>query len=90
MPRSVFITTSTLVVLAALGGFWLGQKQVTLDATGVIEAVAVRHVAEHGGEVSSCFGWAGQGDSVFEVQCGEARYAIDRLGRARLIVEDGI
>ncbi|MEL6451058.1 MAG: hypothetical protein AAFQ19_07340 [Pseudomonadota bacterium] len=90
MPRSVLITTATLVVLAALGGFWLGQRQVTLDAAGIIEAVAARHVAEQGGTLSDCVGRPGATEAVFEVQCGATRYLVDRWGRVRLAPEDGI
>ena len=88
MPRSVLITTSVLVVLAAIGGFWLGQRQVTLDATGIINAVAARHVAEHGGEVTDCLGWQGQGAVVFRVKCGDVIYHVDQLGRVSLAAED--
>lgn len=90
MPRSVLITTATLVVLAALVGFWLGQRQVTLDATGVIEAVAAMHVATHGGDGSDCVGWPGKGHVVFQVRCSGVLYGVDRLGRVEHILEDGI
>jgi hypothetical protein len=81
MPRSVLITTATLVVLAALGGFWLGQRQVSLDTTGIINAVAARHVREHGGTVADCLGWPGEGAVVFQVKCGAVIYHVDRIGR---------
>ncbi|WP_299612097.1 hypothetical protein [uncultured Tateyamaria sp.] len=90
MPRQVVITTATLVVLAALGGFWLGQRQVTLDASGVIEAVADVHVAEHGGDTSQCVGWPGDASAVFYVRCASTLYAVDRLGRASVVEEGGI
>ena len=90
MPRSVLITTATLVVLAGLGGFWLGQRQVTLDSSAVIEAVAQRHVEMHGGALTDCLGLPGDGRAVFHVRCADRLYAVDRLGRVRLIEEDGI
>ncbi len=90
MPRSVLITTATLVVLAAMGGYWLGQRQVTLDTSAVIEAVAGRHVELYGGEVTDCLGLPGAGSAVFYVRCGAMLYAVDRLGRVRLQAEDGI
>lgn len=90
MPRSVFITTATLVVLAALGGVWLGQRQVALDATGMIEVVAERHVARHGGDMADCLGWVDQGSAFLAVRCGNALYAVDDLGRIRVVEEDGI
>lgn len=90
MPRSVLITTATLVVIAALGGYWLGQRQVTLDAPGVIENVAAIHFTTHGGSAKDCFGWPGQGRVVFQVRCGGMLYAVDRLRRVVHVVEDGI
>ncbi|WP_223424888.1 hypothetical protein [Tateyamaria pelophila] len=90
MPRSVLITTATLVVIAALGGFWLGQRQVTLDATGVIEAVAAIHEDTHGGNASDCVGWPGKGRVVFHVRCAGMLYAVDRFGRVEIVLEDGI
>lgn len=90
MPRSVLITTSVLVVLAALGGYWLGQRQVTLDATGIINAVAERHVREQGGSVTDCLGWQGEGATVFQVKCGDVLYHVDRLGRVRVAEGNGI
>ena len=90
MPRQVVITTATLVVLAALGGFWLGQRQVTLDASGVIEAVADAHVAAHGGARTQCVGWPGDDNAVFHVRCAGTLYAVDRLGRIAVVDEGGI
>ncbi|MEM8655372.1 MAG: hypothetical protein AAGF36_11545 [Pseudomonadota bacterium] len=90
MPRQVVITTATLVVLAALGGFWLGQRQVTLDASGVIGAVADAHVATHGGERSQCVGWPGDETSVFMVRCGAHLYAVYRWGRVSVVEGAGI
>ena len=90
MPRSVLITTATLVVLAALGGFWLGQRQVSLDTTGVIEAVAARHVAVHGGALTDCLGWPAEGRAIFHVRCGAVLYEVDPLGRVVIATEEGI
>ena len=90
MPRSVLITTSVLVVLAALGGFWLGQRQVSLDTTDIINAVAAQHVAEHGGTPADCLGWQGEGAVVFRVKCGVIVYHVDRFGRVTRAAEDGI
>lgn len=90
MPRQVVITTAALVVLAALGGFWLGQRQVALDASGVIEAVADAHVAEHGGDRSQCVGWPGDDTAVFFVRCAAILYAVDLLGRMSVVEEGGI
>lgn len=88
MPRSVLMTTSVLVVIAALGGFWLGQRQVTPDATGIINTVAERHVAEHGGEITDCLGWQGEGAVVFQVKCADVLYHVDRLGRVSVVEEE--
>jgi|GEM_PF-1395287 len=88
MPRSVFITTSALVVLAGLAGFWLGQRQVTLDATGIINAVAAQYAAEFGGDTADCLGWAGTGASVFQVKCGEVTYLVDRFGNVTRAPDD--
>ncbi|MEL6465360.1 MAG: hypothetical protein AAFQ58_10370 [Pseudomonadota bacterium] len=90
MPRQVVITTATLVVLAALGGFWLGQRQVTLDVSGVIAAVADAHVAKHGGDRSQCVAWPGEEASVFLVRCGAFLYAVDRWGRMSMIEDAGL
>jgi len=90
MPRSVLITTSVLVVLAGLAGFWLGQRQVSLDTTGIINAVAARHVAEYGGDVTNCLGWQGEGDVVFQVRCGDVTYSVDRFGGVRVAAEDSL
>lgn len=90
MPRSVLITTSVLVLLAGIAGFWLGQRQVTLDTTGIINAVAQRHVAQHGGTVAQCLGWQGQGVVVFQVRCGDTIYHVDRFGRVTLAPEDAL
>ncbi len=90
MPRSVLITTATLVMIAALGGYWLGQRQVTLDATGVIEAVATMHMETYGGQASDCVGWPGEGLRVFQVRCEGVLYGVDRLGRVERIEESGI
>ena len=84
MPRSVLITTATLTLIAGLAGFWLGQRQVTLDASGVIEAVAERHGS------GDCVGFPGEGDAVFVVRCDAVTYAVDRLGRITLVEEGGI
>ncbi|WP_299549809.1 hypothetical protein [uncultured Tateyamaria sp.] len=89
MPLQVVITTATLVVLAALGGFWLGQRQVTLDASGVIEAVADAHVVQHGGDRSQCVGWPGDDRAVFFVRCAASLYSVDRWGRVSLIDQGG-
>ena len=88
MPRQVLITTATLVVLAALGGYWLGQRQVTLDASGVIEAVADAHVALHGGSRRDCVGWPGEQETVFYVRCAGALYAVDRWGQTTRVKEE--
>lgn len=90
MPRSVLITTATLVVIAALGGFWLGQRQVTPEATGVIEDVAAMHVETFGGDASDCVGWPGEGLVVFLVRCEGLLYGVDRFGRVERIEESGI
>ena len=90
MPRSVLITTASLTILAGGLGYWLGQRQVTLDSSAVIEAVAARHIAEHGGRTEDCIGLPGEGRAVFYVQCANLTYAVDRLGRVRLIEEGGI
>lgn len=90
MPRSVLITTSVLVLLAGMAGFWLGQRQVDLDVTGIINAVAKAHVAEHGGDVTACFGWQGSGAVVFQVRCGALTYYVDRFGRVALAQEGGL
>ncbi|WP_299042605.1 hypothetical protein [uncultured Tateyamaria sp.] len=89
MPRQVVITTATLVVLAALVGYWLGQRQVTVDASGVIEAVADAHVADHGGDRAQCVGWPGREDAVFHVRCGAMLYAVDRWGRVTRMQQEG-
>ncbi|WP_299280365.1 hypothetical protein [uncultured Tateyamaria sp.] len=90
MPRSVLITTAGLVLVAALGGYWLGQRQLDLDATDVINAVAARHMAEHGGADTACLGWAGTGEVVFQVRCDDVVYHVDRFGTVRLAPEGGI
>mgnify|MGYP001820037637 CR=1 FL=1 len=90
MPRSVLITTSVLVILAGLAGFWLGQRQVDLDTSGIINAVAARHIAEHGGALSDCVGWQGEGAVVFRVTCGELTYHVDRFGQVTLAPEGGL
>lgn len=89
MPRQVVITTAVLVALAALGGFWLGQRQVTLDASGIINAVAAAHVAEHGGVPEQCVGVPATDGAVFHVQCSTMTYAIDRFGRVSVIGPEG-
>ncbi|MEM6374205.1 MAG: hypothetical protein AAF727_15725 [Pseudomonadota bacterium] len=89
MPRPVLITTSVLVLVAGAFGFWLGQRQVDLDTTGIINAIAARHVAEHGGEVTDCLGWAEDGVSVFRVKCGDTVYLVDKFGTVRRAPEDG-
>ena len=85
MPRSVLITTATLVVIAGALGYWLGQRQVTLDATGVIEAVAEQH-----GNGADCVGWPGEGAAVFMVRCDTVTYAVDRFGRVSVVTGEGI
>ncbi len=91
MPRSVLITTSILVVLAGLGGFWLGQQRVPIEnATGVIEAVAKLHVETQGGVASDCVGWLHDAGDVLRVRCGDVRYDVDRMGRITTLPEGGI
>ncbi|MBT5001015.1 MAG: hypothetical protein HOM91_09040 [Tateyamaria sp.] len=90
MPRYVLTITVTLVILAAISGFRLGKRQITLDFTGVIEAVAEIHSASYGGLVGECYGWPGEGNSVFQVRCGTGLYSVDRLGRVEQMKEDGI
>jgi len=91
MPRTVLITTAVLVVIAGALGFWLGQQRLTLDdATGVIEAVAARHVARHGGDMSACLGWLEPDGALLNVRCGDVLYTVDRRGEVREIGEGGI
>lgn len=90
MPRQVVITTATLVVLAALGGFWLGQRQVALGASGVIDAVADAHVSKFGGDRRQCVGWPGEAAVALYVRCASTSYAVDRLGRISVVEEGGI
>ena len=90
MPRSVLITTSVLVVLSGLAGFWLGQRQVDPDISGIINTVAARHVAEYGGDVTDCLGWQGEGAVVFQVRCGDVTYSVDRFGGVRVAAEDSL
>ncbi|WP_299370254.1 hypothetical protein [uncultured Tateyamaria sp.] len=86
MPRSVLITTATLVLIAALGGYWLGQRQITADAAGVIAAVA----RVHGGDPAACVGWPGEGAVVMHVNCAGVVYVVDRFGRITRMAEEGI
>ncbi|MEL6099917.1 MAG: hypothetical protein AAFV87_08690 [Pseudomonadota bacterium] len=95
MPRSVLITTSVLVVVAAVAGFWLGKRQmefgttdITTATTGIINAIAARHVKEHGGAATDCIGWAGEGASVFQIKCGDIIYHVDRFGDVTQAAED--
>lgn len=90
MPRSVLITTSVLVLLAGVAGFWLGQRHVRLDTSGIINAVAARHVADRGGTAADCVGWQGTGAAVFQVRCGDTTYHVDRFGRVAVAPEDGV
>ena len=97
MPRAVLITTSVLVVLAAGAGFWLGKRQaalgttdITTATTGIINAIAARHVKEHGGAMTDCIGWAGEGVSVFQVKCGDIIYHVDRFGSVTQAAEDDL
>lgn len=91
MPRQVFITTCVLVLLAGLGGFWLGQRHVPLEnATGVIEAVAAEYMKTHGGDERDCVGWLQDDGTVLNVRCGEVLYHVDSFGRVRQVEEDGI
>ncbi|GGX56949.1 hypothetical protein GCM10007385_27180 [Tateyamaria omphalii] len=89
MPRQIVITTASLVVLAAFGGFWLGQRQVNVDASDVIAAVADAHVAKHGGDRRLCVGWPGDDGVVFFVRCVASLYAVDRWGRVSEIDQEG-
>jgi len=88
MPRSVLITTLVLVVLAGLAGFWLGQRRVDPDTSGIINVVAARHVAEYGGDVTDCLGWQGEGAVAFQVRCGDATYIVDRFGGVRRVAAE--
>ena len=91
MPRTVLYTTAALVVLAAVGGFRLGQQKLDFgDATGVIEAVAAEYVATHGGAASDCFGWLDADGAVLNVRCGTVLYRVDRLGRVAEVEEGGV
>jgi len=91
MPRQVVITTAALVILAALGGFWLGQRQANLGATGVINAVADVHVATHGGDRNQCVGWPADDNAVFFVRCAAMLYAVDGWGNVSVLDQgDGI
>ena len=85
MPRSVVITTTTLVLIAGLAGYWLGKQPVTLNASSVIEAVAERHR----GNASDCAGWPVEGASVLMVRCDATTYAVDRFGRVTLVEDEG-
>ncbi|MEP1963810.1 hypothetical protein [Tateyamaria sp.] len=90
MPRSVLITTSVLVLLAGVAGFWLGQRQVASDATGIINAVAARHIAEHGGLAADCIGWQEAGAAIFHVRCGDMSYHVDHFGIVSVAPENDI
>lgn len=90
MPRAVLLTTLGLAAVAGVLGFMLGRQQVTLDSTQVIEAVAQRHVAAHGGALTDCVGLPGEGSAVFYVRCGATLYAVDSWGRISRVLEDGI
>jgi hypothetical protein len=84
------ITTAVLVGLAALGGFRLGQQKLQFEDTGgVIEAVAKRHVAEHGGKITDCLGWLVESGDLLNVRCGQVLYRVDRLGRIYELDEGG-
>ncbi|WP_299296640.1 hypothetical protein [uncultured Tateyamaria sp.] len=86
MPRSVIITTGSLVILAALAGYWLGQRQVNVDSADVIAAVA----RLHGGDPATCVGWPGQGAWVMYVECSGVTYRVNRFGQVSRAPEDGI
>ena len=81
MPRSVFITTACLVILAACGGYWLGVNRTSLDESAAIEAVIERHVTRTGGLASECVAVPGEGDIWIRVICGDATYDLARNGR---------
>lgn len=92
MPRSVLLTTLALSALAALGGYTLGvqhNRQVQ-DLSGLVNAVAEAHVAEHGGDVATCMGWVVEGEDMPRVRCGDVVYRIDATGTAIPIAKPGI
>ncbi len=90
MTRSVLYTTAALVVLAALGGFRLGLQQGDLaDASGLIERVAAKYEAEHGGDPMVCFGWLNADGDLLNVRCDGVRYEVDRFGQISEVTGDG-
>lgn len=92
MPRSVLLTTLALSALAALVGYRLGvqHNRHVQDLSGLVNAVAKAHVAEHGGEAASCVGWVAQGETMPRVRCGDILYRIDATGAATPMAEPGI
>lgn len=88
---SIIFSTGALCLVAAIGGFRLGQQKLQFEDTGgVIEAVARQHVARHGGQITDCLGWLGSNGDVLNVRCAEQLYRVDQLGRITFVPEDGI
>ena len=81
MPRSVVITTAVLVVLAALGGFRLGQQKLAFEnATGIIQTVAERHTQVYHGDGTACYGWLTADGRYLHVRCEDRLYRVNQLG----------
>ena len=86
MPASVLRIVIVLVCVAAMLGYWLGQRQAALSETDVINAVADRYVSETGGQRHDCVARPDARDGIWVViNCGTAssinQYLVDHQGR---------
>ena len=83
MPRWLWwMPLAVLTLIGALLAFRQGWIAAHMTETDVINHIAARYVADHGGEVGDCRAVPGRRSDVWiEVLCGERRYPVDRAGR---------
>ena len=83
---SVIVTTASLVVVAFVSGLWFGSRTAHDPLSGVIDAVAAKHVARFGGAATACMGWVGTAPDWLEVRCGDQLYRVHlRTRRVELL-----
>ena len=87
MPRPVLFTMLSLAVLAAFGGYILGQHYARLDLSGLVNAVAAEHVRLHGGDTQTCLGWMPEGEALPRVRCGNVVYQVNQFGNVAPLSE---
>ncbi|WOI54908.1 hypothetical protein [Palleronia sp. LCG004] len=77
------LSLGAVIVTAAVMGFVVGLRAITLDESEVLMSYAERYAEETGGSIGDCVGLPGDGDVWMRVAClGDPPrvYGISRFG----------